>query len=1563
MFPFVLRSMLIARNDRRHTNRARTRRRCRIGLELLEDRITPTSVTGLSPNAGPLLGGTAVTITGTGFTGATAVDFGPNAATDLDVVNATTITADSPVGTGTVDVTVTAPGGTSPISPADQFTYVAAPTVSAVSPNNGPAAGGTMVTITGTGFTRATTVDFASNAATNLTVASDTSMTAYSPVGTGTVDVTVTSPGGMSATSAADQFSYAPTISSISPTAGTIGGGTVVTLMGTGFAGATEVDFGTTPATTFTVGSATTITALSPPGTGSVGVTVTTASGTSATSPGDVFTYLAAPTVTGISPTAGPLGGGTPVTITGTDFTDATVVDFGTNPATSLKVVSDTTITADSPAGTGTVDVTVTSPGGTSATSPADQFTYQAAPTVTGVGPTFGPAGGGTLVTISGTGFTGATAVDFGTNAATDLTSVSATSITAMSPAGTETVDVTVTTPGGVSATSPADQFTYAPTVTSISPTSGPLAGGTLVTITGTGFTGASAVDFGTTPATTFTVGSATTITALSPAGTGSVGVTVMTPSGTSATSTASQFTYEAAPTVAGISPIAGPLGGGTPVTIIGTGFTGATVVDFGTSPATNLDVVNDTTITANSPAGTGTVGVTVTTPGGTSATSPADQFTYQAAPSVTGIGPTFGPAGGGTLVTITGTGFADVTAVDFGTSPATDVTIVSNTMITGYSPAGAGTVDVTVTTPGGTSATSAADRFTYAPIVSGISPIAGPLGGGTLVTLTGMGFTGATAVMFGTNPATSVTVVSASTITALSPAGTGSVAVTVIGPGGTSATSPADVFTYQAAPTVTGISPTAGPLVGGTPVTITGTGFTRATAVDFGMKPATNVTVVSDTTITADSPAGTAGTVDVTVTAPGGMSTPVIVDQFTYVAAPIVSVVSPNHGPAAGDTLVTITGTGFTDATMVDFGTIAATNWIAASATSITLYSPAGTGAVDVTVTTPGGTSANSPDDVFTYAPTVSSISPSSGPLAGDTLVTITGTGFIGASAVDFAGTPATTFTVVGATTITALSPPGTGAVGVTVTTPGGTSATSPADVFTYLAAPSVTNIGPTAGPLGGGTLVTITGTDFTETSVTGIVLPAVTAIDFGTTPATIFNVINATTVTVVSPAGTGTVDVTVTTPGGISAKSPADQFSYVVTPTVSAVSPNDGPAAGGTLVAISGSGFTNATAVLFGPNPATNLKVLSDTSISVGSPAGSGTVDVTVTSAGGPSATSPADQFTYMSAAPTVAGVSPNIGPLAGGTVVTITGTNLANATAVDFGTAAVAGIITDSATQIVVISPAVTNVGAVNVNVTTAGGTSATSSADLFYYSSDAVMAPRVLGIGPNSGPSGGGTLVTITGTGFTQSFPMAVYFGQAAATNVTVVNATTITAESPAGTGTVDVTVSILGETSATSGADVFTYTPDGPQVTSVQRYGYHAQPTYLVIDFNSPLDPTAAQNISNYQIVGPGNHRIKVKSAVYNPATHAVTLLPAQRLILRQSYTLTINGRAPSGLRNPEGLLLDGAGNGQPGTDYVTSMTESDLAGPAGRRPIAAVVKARVKSVVLHVKTALRKHVN
>ena len=172
---------------------------------------------------------------------------------------------------------------------------------------------------------------------------------------------------------------------------------------------------------------------------------------------------LASPTVTAVTPAAGSLSGGTTVTITGTNFAGVTGVSFGSTPAASFTFVSPTVITAVSPAeAAGTVDVTVTTPANTSPVNqPADQFTF-GVPTVTAVSPTAGLPAGGTLATITGTGFTTGATVSLGGVAATNVIFVSPTQLTAKSPAESAgTVDVTVTTPAGTSAPGAADKYTY----------------------------------------------------------------------------------------------------------------------------------------------------------------------------------------------------------------------------------------------------------------------------------------------------------------------------------------------------------------------------------------------------------------------------------------------------------------------------------------------------------------------------------------------------------------------------------------------------------------------------------------------------------------------------------------------------------------------------------------------------------------------------------------------------------------------------------------------------------------------------------------------------------------------------------------------------------------------------------------------------------------------------------------------------------------------------------------------------------------------------------------------
>jgi hypothetical protein len=169
------------------------------------------TVTAVSPTSSTIAGGAQVTITGSGFVAPSKVYVGQVNATDVSVVNSTTITATVPPAStaATVDVTVTAPGGQSQTSGGDAFTYVSVPTVASISPVSGPAAGGTTVTVLGSGFTATVTVNFGALAGTNIVVVSPTQLTVSSPtVSTGTVDITVTGPGGTSAIGAPDQYTY-----------------------------------------------------------------------------------------------------------------------------------------------------------------------------------------------------------------------------------------------------------------------------------------------------------------------------------------------------------------------------------------------------------------------------------------------------------------------------------------------------------------------------------------------------------------------------------------------------------------------------------------------------------------------------------------------------------------------------------------------------------------------------------------------------------------------------------------------------------------------------------------------------------------------------------------------------------------------------------------------------------------------------------------------------------------------------------------------------------------------------------------------------------------------------------------------------------------------------------------------------------------------------------------------------------------------------------------------------------------------------------------------------------
>jgi hypothetical protein len=187
-------------------------------------------------------------------------------------------------------------------------------------------------------------------------------------------------------------------------------------------------------------------------------------------------------------------------------------------------------------------------------------------------------------------------------------------------------------------------------------------------------------------------------------------------------------------PTITGVSPSSGSTVGGTSVTITGSDFNGTTSVTIGGTAATDVLVVDDSTITATTPAhATGSVSILVTTPVGTNTANTL--YTYVVpAPTVTGISPATGPTLGGTSVTITGTNLTGATAVTIGGAAATNVIVVNSTTITATTPPGsAGTASVLVTTAGGTNVTNTLYTY-FVPLPDITLAQAGPLADGTAV-------------------------------------------------------------------------------------------------------------------------------------------------------------------------------------------------------------------------------------------------------------------------------------------------------------------------------------------------------------------------------------------------------------------------------------------------------------------------------------------------------------------------------------------------------------------------------------------------------------------------------------------------------------------------------------------------------------------------------------------------------------------------------------------------------------------------------------------------------------
>jgi uncharacterized repeat protein (TIGR01451 family) len=272
-------------------------------------------------------------------------------------------------------------------------------------------------------------------------------------------------------------------------------------------------------------------------------------------------------------------------------------------------------------------------------------------------------------------------------------------------------------TNGGTGNTASANLTVAPPTVTAVSPVGGPTAGGNTVTVTGANFAAGATVRFGSAGSalpSTFVSSSKLTVTAPAHAA-GAVNVFVTTGLGTSAATSSDLYTFRA-PVVSGVSPRGGSTAGGNTVTITGANFAaGATVRFGGSGSALPSTFVSSSKLTVTAPAhAAGAVNVLVTTGPATSAATNSDLYAF-GAPVVSGVSPTGGPTGGGTVVTITGRDFVSGATVKFGAQSTLAPTFVSPSKLTVAAPAqAAGTVNVSVSTAAGTSASTTADQYTY---------------------------------------------------------------------------------------------------------------------------------------------------------------------------------------------------------------------------------------------------------------------------------------------------------------------------------------------------------------------------------------------------------------------------------------------------------------------------------------------------------------------------------------------------------------------------------------------------------------------------------------------------------------------------------------------------------------------------------------------------------------------------------------------------------------------------------------------------------------------------------
>jgi hypothetical protein len=1021
-----------------------------------------------------------------------------------------------------------------------------------------------------------------------------------------------------------------PVVDSVNPIAYASEGGGAVTVMGSSFPlDAVEplCRFGakSLPASS---ASGNSVVCTVPPGSGLVVLEVSHNGGADYTSSGKTFSFF---TLVAVSPALAPADGGTWVSLTGSNFVDdpSAVCSWGPNgasPVSPAVFASNQAVLCLLPeiAVPALLQVEYSYSGSEFFTAPGLAFDAYAAPAVTGLTPNKGPPGS-TTVTVTGTDFFAAAAITcrFGVSVvAAMVTIVPTVQVFCTVPEGSGEVTLDVSFNGGITYTSRGAQFAYY-NILSIQPVRGISTGGTVVSVSGTGFVSLPSITcrFGAATLVPATFVNPVTVTcAAPPLAAGPHDVEFSLDGVYFTVTTGITFTSIVPPSITQIVPLKGP-NTGMPVTLQGLSFP---VHVPGLEPScrfglrkvvadswTNLGGGGTASVVCTAPPGSSVAVVEASFNGGFDYTTNALTFTYFSVLSMT---PSLGSSLGAVKVTASGSGYvtgSSTARCRFNNTvvPALVSSVLSLTCSVPSFGSSTGNVYMDYSDDGTVWTNARLPFLVYeTPVVTGVTPSVGPALG-SLVTVRGQGFRdyGAGAACRFDLRSAPATIVSDTELTCSAPEGSGTARVKVSLNGGVEFSTTDAPFTYF---NVFSILPASGPRVGGTSIFAAGSGFENLAgtmACRFGTDPGTGqfrdspAVFVSSAQISCVAPPSTTQVVEPFQLTLDGVFYSVASDvKYSYYSTPRVTAVSPNSGPSRG-VLVTLFGEDFKDIgerVLCRFGLLDVEPVTPISVyepppvtgnatapppppvpiTQVVCPAPPGSAAVAVELSINDGFAFTSDNVQFSYF-NVYKVEPASGPSSGGTEVIISGSGFLqtDASECRFANArvPAIVVSPAQVRCVTPELLPGSVSIEFSSDS---VLATDNKVLYTYYQTPEVRTVLPIGSPAQGGGKLTVSGQFFRNDSATnvGIIRCRVGA---QTVAATQFFLLDAATETLAvvcaAPSGNGPTEVELSFNSGSHFTDNGVSTTYF---SMIKIFPTTGPTSGPALITVSGSGFVRS-------------------------------------------------------------------------------------------------------------------------------------------------------------------------------------------------------------------------------------------------------------------------------------------------------------------------------------------------------------------------------------------------